>query len=223
MCALLEFKGVTKSFKDGNHIIEAVKPTDLKFNQGELIAIVGPSGSGKSTFLTMAGALQTPTSGEIWINGDNITKLKQKALSRIRIKEIGFILQSTNLVPFLTVKQQFQLLKKYKRDTLNKEEYQTLLEQLGLVEIENQLPSEISGGQKQRVAIAKAIFTDPSLILADEPTASLDTDNAMAVMKILENQTKQRNKTCIIVTHDERLTQFCDKVYHMKDGVLKEQ
>ncbi|MCD9066707.1 ABC transporter ATP-binding protein [Staphylococcus pasteuri] len=220
---MLKFKGVTKSFKDGNHIIEAVKPTDLKFNQGELIAIVGPSGSGKSTFLTMAGALQTPTSGEIWINGDNITKLKQKALSRIRIKEIGFILQSTNLVPFLTVKQQFQLLKKYKRDTLNKEEYQTLLEQLGLVEIENQLPSEISGGQKQRVAIAKAIFTDPSLILADEPTASLDTDNAMAVMKILENQTKQRNKTCIIVTHDERLTQFCDKVYHMKDGVLKEQ
>lgn len=101
---MLEFKGVTKSFKDGNHIIEAVKPTDLKFNQGELIAIVGPSGSGKSTFLTMAGALQTPTSGEIWINGDNITKLKQKALSRIRIKEIGFILQSTNLVPFLTVK-----------------------------------------------------------------------------------------------------------------------
>ena len=97
---MLEFKGVTKSFKDGNHIIETVKPTDLKFNQGELIAIVGPSGSGKSTFLTMAGALQTPTSGEIWINGDNITKLKQKALSRIRIKEIGFILQSTNLVPF---------------------------------------------------------------------------------------------------------------------------
>ena len=195
----------------------------MKFNQGELIAIVGPSGSGKSTFLTMAGALQTPTSGEIWINDNNITKLNQKALARIRIKEIGFILQSTNLVPFLTVKQQFQLLKKYKRDTLNKEEYQTLLEQLGLVEIENQLPSEISGGQKQRVAIAKAIFTDPSLILADEPTASLDTDNAMAVMKILENQTKQRNKTCIIVTHDERLTQFCDKVYHMKDGVLKEQ
>lgn len=220
---MLEFKGVTKSFKDGNHIIEAVKPTDLKFNQGELIAIFGPSGSGKSTFLTMAGALQTPTSGEIWINDNNITKLNQKALARIRIKEIGFILQSTNLVPFLTVKQQFQLLKKYKRDTLNKEEYQTLLEQLGLVEIENQLPSEISGGQKQRVAIAKAIFTDPSLILADEPTASLDTDNAMAVMKILENQTKQRNKTCIIVTHDERLTQFCDKVYHMKDGVLKEQ
>ena len=220
---MLEFKGVTKSFKDGNHIIEAVKPTDLKFNQGELIAIVGPSGSGKSTFLTMAGALQTPTSGEIWINNNNITKLNQKALARIRIKEIGFILQSTNLVPFLTVKQQFQLLKKYKRDTLNKVEYQTLLEQLGLVEIENQLPSEISGGQKQRVAIAKAIFTDPSLILADEPTASLDTDNAMAVMKILENQTKQRNKTCIIVTHDERLTQFCDKVYHMKDGVLKEQ
>ena len=211
---MLQFKAVTKSFKDGNQTIEAVKSTDLSFNQGELIAIVGPSGSGKSTFLTMAGALQTPTTGDIWINHQNITQLKQKALARIRIQEIGFILQSTNLVPFLTVKQQFQLLKKYKKDLLN---------QLGLTEIENQLPSEISGGQKQRVAIAKAIYTNPSIILADEPTASLDTDNAMAVMKILEHQTKQRNKTCIIVTHDERLTQFCDKVYHMQDGVLKEQ
>lgn len=220
---MLQFKAVTKSFKDGNQTIEAVKSTDLSFNQGELIAIVGPSGSGKSTFLTMAGALQTPTTGDIWINHQNITQLKQKALARIRIQEIGFILQSTNLVPFLTVKQQFQLLKKYKKDVLNKDEYKDLLNQLGLTEIENQLPSEISGGQKQRVAIAKAIYTNPSIILADEPTASLDTDNAMAVMKILEHQTKQRNKICIIVTHDERLTQFCDKVYHMQDGVLKEQ
>ena len=220
---MLQFKAVTKSFKDGNQTIEAVKSTDLSFNQGELIAIVGPSGSGKSTFLTMAGALQTPTTGDIWINHQNITQLKQKALARIRIQEIGFILQSTNLVPFLTVKQQFQLLEKYKKDVLNKDEYKDLLNQLGLTEIENQLPSEISGGQKQRVAIAKAIYTNPSIILADEPTASLDTDNAMAVMKILEHQTKQRNKTCIIVTHDERLTQFCDKVYHMQDGVLQAQ
>lgn len=220
---MLQFKAVTKSFKDGNQTIEAVKSTDLSFNQGELIAIVGPSGSGKSTFLTMAGALQTPTTGDIWINQQNITQLKQKALARIRIQEIGFILQFTNLVPFLTVKQQFQLLKKYKKDVLNKDEYKDLLNQLGLTEIENQLPSEISGGQKQRVAIAKAIYTNPSIILADEPTASLDTDNAMAVMKILEHQTKQRNKACIIVTHDERLTQFCDKVYHMQDGVLQAQ
>ena len=139
---MLQFKAVTKSFKDGNQTIEAVKSTDLSFNQGELIAIVGPSGSGKSTFLTMAGALQTPTTGDIWINQQNITQLKQKALARIRIQEIGFILQSTNLVPFLTVKQQFQLLKKYKKDVLNKDEYKDLLNQLGLTEIENQYISK---------------------------------------------------------------------------------
>ena len=171
----------------------------------------------------MAGALQTPTHGEIHINDNRISQLSQKQLAKMRMQEIGFILQSTNLVPFLTIKQQFHLLKKYKKDVLSTEEFDKLLNDLGLKEIENKLPSEISGGQKQRVAIAKAIYTKPSIILADEPTASLDTDNAMAVMEILKEQSKQRHKTCIIVTHDERLTQFCDKTYHMQDGYLKEK
>ncbi|MDU3557999.1 MAG: ABC transporter ATP-binding protein, partial [Staphylococcus epidermidis] len=187
---MLEFKQVSKSFRDGNQIIQAVKPTDLKIIQGELIAIVGPSGSGKSTFLTMAGALQRPTSGNIYINNKNISILSEKHLSKIRINEIGFILQSTNLVPFLTIEQQFKLLGKYKKDTLSEDGYQKLVKQLNLSDITNQLPNQISGGQKQRVAIAKAIYTNPSIILADEPTASLDTNNAMAVMKILQKQTK---------------------------------
>ena len=220
---MLKFDEVTKEFQDGNHTIEAVKPTSLSFEKGELIAIVGPSGSGKSTFLTMAGALQTPTSGEIYINDKKISKMSQKQLAKMRMKEIGFILQATNLVPFLTIKQQFHLLKSYKKDVLSTEEYEKLLNDLGLKEIENKLPSEVSGGQKQRVAIAKAIYTQPSIILADEPTASLDTENAMAVMEILKEQSKQRHKTCIIVTHDERLTKFCDKVFHMEDGCLKEK
>lgn len=191
---MLEFKQVSKSFRDGNQMIQAVKPTDLKIIQGELIAIVGPSGSGKSTFLTMAGALQRPTSGNIYINNKNISILSEKQLSQIRINEIGFILQSTNLVPFLTIEQQFKLLGKYKKDTLSEDEYQKLVKQLNLSDITNQLPNQISGGQKQRVAIAKAIYTNPSIILADEPTASLDTNNAMAVMKILQKQTKERKK-----------------------------
>ena len=195
---MLEFKQVSKSFRDGNQMIQAVKPTDLKIIQGELIAIVGPSGSGKSTFLTMAGALQRPTSGNIYINNKNISILSEKHLSKIRINEIGFILQSTNLVPFLTIEQQFKLLGKYKKDTLSEDGYQKLVKQLNLSDITNQLPNQISGGQKQRVAIAKAIYTNPSIILADEPTASLDTNNAMAVMKILQKQTKERNKTCVI-------------------------
>ncbi|WP_409327658.1 ABC transporter ATP-binding protein [Staphylococcus pseudoxylosus] len=218
---MLEFKDVTKYFKDGNQTIEAVKPTTVNFDKNELIAIIGPSGSGKSTFLTMAGALQTPTSGEIIINNKNISQMNQKALSGTRMQEIGFILQATNLVPFLTVKQQFKLLQKQKKDVLTSNEYAQLMEQLNLKMIENKLPSEISGGQKQRVAIAKALYTKPSLILADEPTASLDTDNAMEVMHILKEQTVQHNKTCIVVTHDERLTSFCDRVYHMEDGTLQ--
>lgn len=220
---MLKFENVTKSFKDGQQVIEAVKPTTLQFEQGELIAIVGPSGSGKSTFLTMAGALQTPTSGDITIGTQQITNLSQKALARVRMQQIGFILQTSNLVPFLTVKQQFQLLKKRKKDVLAQEDFDALIEQLGLDSIMNQLPSEISGGQKQRVAIAKAIYTNPDIILADEPTASLDTENAMAVMEILKNQSQRRNKMCMIVTHDERLTAYCDKVFEMKDGVLTEK
>ncbi|WP_436862706.1 ABC transporter ATP-binding protein [Staphylococcus caeli] len=218
---MLEFKNVTKSFKDGNQIIEAVKPTTIKFNQNELIAIIGPSGSGKSTFLTMAGALQTPSSGEIIINNKHISQMSQKALAHTRMEEIGFILQSTNLVPFLTVKQQFKLLQKQKKDVMSQESYTQLMNQLSLSDIVNKLPSEISGGQKQRVAIAKALYTNPSLILADEPTASLDTDNAMEVMNILKEQTAEKNKAGIVVTHDERLTKFCDRVCHMEDGVLK--
>ncbi|MDW4382027.1 ABC transporter ATP-binding protein [Staphylococcus saprophyticus] len=217
---MLEFKNVTKYFQDGNQKIEAVKPTSLKFNQTELIAIIGPSGSGKSTFLTMAGALQTPTSGEILINGKEVSQMSQKALANTRMQEIGFILQATNLVPFLTVKQQFKLLAKQKKDVLSQTEYKQLMSQLNLEAIENKLPSEISGGQKQRVAIAKALYTQPSIILADEPTTSLDTQNAMEVMEILKAQTSEKNKTCIVVTHDERLTSYCDKVYHMEDGVL---
>lgn len=218
---MLEFKNVTKNFKDGNQIIEAVKPTTLNFNKNELIAIIGPSGSGKSTFLTMAGALQTPSSGEIIINNKHISQMSQKALAHTRMEEIGFILQATNLVPFLSVKQQFKLLQKQKKDVMSQESYTQLMNQLSLNDIVNKLPSEISGGQKQRVAIAKALYTNPSLILADEPTASLDTDNAMEVMNILKEQTAEKNKTCIVVTHDERLTKFCDHVYHMEDGVLK--
>ncbi|MDK3991203.1 ABC transporter ATP-binding protein [Staphylococcus pseudintermedius] len=220
---MLKFQNVTKSFKDGQQFIEAVKPTTLEFSPGELIAIVGPSGSGKSTFLTMAGALQKPTSGDIIIGTQKITDLSQKALARVRMQQIGFILQTSNLVPFLTVKQQFQLLKKRKKDVMAQQDFDALIQQLGLESVMNQLPSEISGGQKQRVAIAKAIYTNPDIILADEPTASLDTENAMSVMEILKNESKRRNKMCMIVTHDERLTAYCDKVFEMKDGVLTEK
>ncbi|ARB41456.1 MULTISPECIES: ABC transporter ATP-binding protein [Mammaliicoccus] len=220
---MLAFENVTKSFKDGNRTIEAVKSTNFKLEKGELVAIIGPSGSGKSTLLTMAGALQLPSEGTVSLNGQNINQFNEKQLSKLRLKEIGFILQTSNLIPFLTVQQQFELLKKVKKDVMNEEEHTRLLKQLGLDKILSQLPSEISGGQKQRVAIAKALYTNPSVILADEPTASLDTENAIEVMEILRRETKELNKLCIIVTHDQRLTSYCDKVFKMVDGEMKEE
>lgn len=220
---MLKFEEVRKDFKDGDQTIEAVKPTTLQFEKGEIVAIIGPSGSGKSTFLTMAGALQQPTSGTIMIDDEEVNTLSQKQLSNLRMDKIGFILQASNLVTFLTVEQQFKLLKKHKKNVMSDEEHKILMEQLELDKVKNQLPNEISGGQRQRVAIAKAIYTDPAVILADEPTASLDTENALEVMRILREQSKNRNKTCIIVTHDERLTKYCDKVFEMIDGELKEK
>lgn len=220
---MLKFENVIKSFKDGDQTIEAVKNTSVTFNKGECIAIIGPSGSGKSTFLTIAGALQTPTEGDVKINGQSISGMKSKELANLRLNEIGFILQASNLVPFLSVKQQFQLLKKSKKDVMADSELDELFEKLSLMKVKKQLPSEISGGQKQRVAIAKSLYTNPSIILADEPTASLDTENALKVMQILKEETEQRMKTCIIVTHDERLTEYCDAVYKMTDGILEKQ
>lgn len=220
---MIEFDQVTKDFRDGDQTIEAVKPTTLKLGKGEIVAIVGPSGSGKSTLLTMAGALQTPSSGRIVINEQDITQLSQKQLSNIRMNEIGFILQTSNLVPFLTVKQQFELLRKEKKDVMSDKVLQNMLERLGLSKVVNKLPEQVSGGQKQRVAILKALYTNPSLILADEPTASLDTENAMEVMRILRDMSKEQEKTCIIVTHDERLTDYCDQVFQLVDGRLTKQ
>ena len=194
---MIEFDQVTKDFRDGDQTIEAVKPTTLKLGKGEIVAIVGPSGSGKSTLLTMAGALQTPSSGRIVINEQDITQLSQKQLSNIRMNEIGFILQTSNLVPFLTVKQQFELLRKEKKDVMSDEVLQNMLERLGLNKVVNKLPEQVSGGQKQRAAILKALYTNPSLILADEPTASLDTENAMEVMRILRDMSKEQEKRAL--------------------------
>ena len=146
---MLAFENVTKSFKDGNRTIEAVKSTNFKLEKGELVAIIGPSGSGKSTLLTMAGALQLPSEGTVSLNGQNINHYNEKQLSKLRLKEIGFILQTSNLIPFLTVQQQFELLKKVKKDVMNEEEHTRLLKQLGLDKILTQLPSEISGGQNK--------------------------------------------------------------------------
>ncbi|MDN7246627.1 ABC transporter ATP-binding protein [Planococcus shenhongbingii] len=221
--AVLELTQVKKTFGSGHKKVDALKPTNFHAEKGEMVAVIGPSGSGKSTFLTIAGGLLSPTSGEIIINNENITSLNEKERSKIRLKEIGFILQATNLVPFLTVEKQMKLLDKVKKGNMNKSEMEQLYKDLGIGDLRNKYPSDLSGGERQRVAIAKALYSNPSIVLADEPTASLDSDRAYEVMQLLKDETKNKNTTTIVVTHDTRLIEYCDKVYKMVDGVLEQQ
>ena len=218
----IEFKDVKKTFKDGDTMIEALKETNFSVEKGEFVAIIGPSGSGKSTFLTIAGGLQAPTAGEVLINDQPFSEQKEKNRAKLRFKEIGFILQASNLVPFLTVKKQLKLVDKVSKKNKT-QSAQDLFTQLGIDKLQNKYPEDLSGGERQRVAIARALYHDPTIILADEPTASLDSEKAYEVVKILAQETKEKNKATIMVTHDTRLTDYCDRVLVMEDGVLKEK
>ena len=218
----IELKNVTKCFKDGDDKIESLKATNFSVKKGEFVAIIGPSGSGKSTLLTIAGGLQAPSEGEVLVNGNSFSGKKEKARAKLRFEEIGFILQASNLVPFLTVKKQLQLVDKVTKSKTPKAGTD-LLSQLGVAGLVNKYPDELSGGERQRVAIVRALYNDPTIILADEPTASLDTDKAFEVVKILAKETKEKNKATIMVTHDLRLVDYCDKVYYMEDGILSEK
>ena len=221
---VLEFINVTKSYQDGNKEIEALKETNFKIEEGQFIAIIGPSGSGKSTFLTLAGGLQTPSKGQIIINGKDYTNLSEKERSKLRFNDIGFVLQASNLVPFLTAKQQLELvdrINKKKRQTL--QDQKSLFKELGIDHLENKLPKDLSGGERQRLAIARALYNDPAIILADEPTASLDSDRAFEVVDLLSKECKEKNKSIIMVTHDNRMIEKCDHIYRMKDGILTKE
>ena len=214
---------VSRSFGEGELRIDALKSTNLAVEAGEFVAIIGPSGSGKSTFLTITGGLQSPSEGRVLINGNPFSDVSEKKRAKLRFEEIGFILQASNLVPFLTVQDQLHLANKVERSKVDKQKRDELLKELGIFELKNKFPSDLSGGQRQRVAIARALYHDPAVILADEPTASLDTQKAFEVVEILARETKMKKKATIMVTHDERLIVYCDKVYVMKDGILTER
>lgn len=216
----IEFKNVTKSFKDGDETIQALKETNLQVEAGEFVAIIGPSGSGKSTFLTIAGGLQSPSEGTVRINDHDFSEKSNKERTKMRFNEIGFILQASNLIPFLTVEKQLVLVDKIDKKN---EHDNNLFEELEIDHLKKKYPEDLSGGERQRVAIARALYHDPAIILADEPTASLDTDRAFEVVKILAEEAKSKNKAIIMVTHDIRLVDYCDRVLEMKDGVLTEK
>lgn len=221
----IQLTNVTKKYIENKFEITALENVSVRVEAGEFVAIVGPSGSGKSTFLSIAGALLKPTEGQVLINNQDITSLHEKQLSSVRLNQIGFILQTANLIPYLTAVDQLLIVKKMK-GSVSKEDRAfalQLLKDLGLEKKENKFPNECSGGERQRVAIARAFMNDPDIILADEPTSSLDTKRGHEVVQLMAEQVKSRGKSAIMVTHDERMLDYCDRVYRIEDGVLKEE
>lgn len=222
MANVLEMKNIYKKYGEKHTEVIALKELSFAVQPGEFVAVIGPSGSGKSTFLTIAAGLQAPTSGEVIVGGQSLNKLTKKQRLAQRFQKIGFILQSSNLVPFLTMEDQFHLIEKVDKSRKNSELKEQLLETLGLKELRNSYPRDLSGGERQRVAIACALYHEPDVILADEPTASLDTEKAFDVVQLLAKEAKEKDKGIIMVTHDERLLKYCDRVVRIRDGELTE-
>ncbi|MCM3153712.1 ABC transporter ATP-binding protein [Priestia megaterium] len=218
----IQLHQVTKQYTEGTSTLTVLKEASLKVNPGELAAIVGPSGSGKSTLLSIIGTLMKSTSGKVIVNGKDVGLLNEEQLAKFRLNEIGFILQSSNLIPYLSVMDQLILIKVMagKASHVDRQLAKKILNELGLGDKINKMPNELSGGERQRVAIARAFFNQPSVILADEPTASLDSERAHEVVQLIAGEVKKRKKAAIMVTHDERMLAYCDHVYHMEDGKL---
>ncbi len=217
----LALEHVTKQFGQKNNLVTALEDVSLAFKAGEVSLIIGPSGSGKSTLLTILGGLQTPTDGSVRLNGHDISDLSTKEAEKIRLEQIGFVLQAYNLVPYLTVADQFNLVDQVKpNNNLSQEAFDKIIETLGIQKLLNKYPGELSGGQQQRVAIARALYTDPAIILADEPTAALDTARVKEVGQLFSNIAHDEQKAVVIVTHDDRLREFSDNIYKIVDGKL---
>lgn len=219
---LLEVHQLCKTYGSGDNAVKALKNVSFSVPKGEYVAIVGESGSGKSTLLNMIGALDTPTSGKVMIDGKNIFSMNDRKLTLFRRRNIGFIFQAFNLVPELTVEQNiiFPLLLDYQKP--NRKYLEELLAVLNLKERRNHLPSQLSGGQQQRVAIGRALITRPSPILADEPTGNLDSQNSREVIALLKESSKKYEQTIIMITHNRSIAQAADRVLQVSDGVLSD-
>ncbi|MGM9954461.1 MAG: ABC transporter ATP-binding protein [Peribacillus sp.] len=218
----LSFDHVSKFYGEGENRVKALDDISFHVKAGEFVAVVGPSGSGKSTFLSIAGALLSPSKGSLLLNNEDITSFSPKKLTRVRLEKIGFVFQSSNLVPYLTVRDQLLLISELigQRDKKTVKKADELLSHLGLSHRCNHLPEELSGGERQRVAIARSLMNNPDIILADEPTASLDSKRGREVVEMLATEVKLRNKAAIMVTHDERMLDLCDRIVNITDGKI---
>ncbi|MEM7331548.1 MAG: ABC transporter ATP-binding protein [Chloroflexota bacterium] len=220
MTAVLEAKSLSKIYETDTTIIHAVDGTTLEITSGEFVALVGPSGSGKTTLLALLAGLLDPDRGEVVINGQNLRKMKEKQRTDYRLRNIGFTFQANNLVSYLTVQENIELMLQLngKLDKEGKARVLQLIDRLGLSQRRHNLPSQLSGGQQQRVAIARALVHDPSIVLADEPTASLDTELAYQVVATFADLIHEQGRAGIMVTHDLRMCIYADRVIQMLDG-----
>ena len=211
----IEFKNVCKEYKMGEVKIKALENTNFSIEKGELVVIVGPSGAGKTTTLNILGGMDTATSGDVLIDGKNITKLKGKDLIKYRREDIGFVFQFYNLVQNLTAKENVELATQICKDSLDPVE---VLEKVGLKDRMNNFPSQLSGGEQQRVAIARAIAKNPKLLLCDEPTGALDYKTGKQILKLLQDTARKENMTVLIITHNTAIAPMADKIIHFKNG-----
>ena len=218
---ILDVKNLSKTYGKGDTMVKALDGVSFSVEQGEFVAIIGPSGSGKSTLLHILGGVDTPTSGSVIINDTDISQLDETALAIFRRRQIGLIYQFYNLIPILTVEENLTLPLLLDGRKPDKKEVQTLIDKLGLSHRLAHLPNQLSGGQQQRVSIGRALVNNPALLLADEPTGNLDSENSKEIIALLRHFNKEFKQTVIIITHDEKIALSADRIISIEDGRIK--
>ncbi len=218
----LRLRGVRKVYPMAEEEVVALDHANLEVTTDEIVALVGPSGSGKTTLCSIAGGLLTPSDGEVVVGGEDISGYSPRQLTKFRQNKVGFVFQSVNLVPFLTARENLLVVDELGRRTgsVARERADQLLDELGLADRAKNLPAQLSGGQRQRVAIGRALMNDPELVLFDEPTSALDTHLGEQVMELIRREMKHRGTAAVVVTHDDRMTHYCDRVVRILDGTI---
>ncbi len=220
---VVELKDVTKNYQLGETTVHALRKVSLSVEKGDFLTIIGPSGSGKTTLLNIIGTIDYPTSGTVLIDGKDVTKMNDRELTRLRLYTIGFIFQTFNLIPVLNVYENIEfplLLRKDISPEQRKERVERLIEEVGLKDFRNHKPAELSGGQRQRVAIARALVTGPDIVLADEPTANLDSETGASILKLMRQLNEIENTTFIFSTHDPDVIDYAKRIVKMRDGKI---
>ncbi len=218
---VIEVKGVTKDYPLGKTTVHALRGVDLTVEEGAFMSIIGPSGSGKTTLLNIIGCIDTPTSGSVKVHGDEITELEDKKITDLRLHKIGFIFQTFNLIPVLNVRENVEfpllLMKKHSKGEITARA-EKLITEVGLMEYIEHKPAELSGGQRQRVAIARALVSNPDIVLADEPTANLDSETSESILELMRELNEKEKTTFIFSTHDPEVLKYAKNIVKIRDG-----